>query len=144
MTSIAVETTAYQAERRSWLIHQPGGIGFGFTPSVTLDVSAFTAATHYPNGYLLSGIVLGKITATSLYGPYNDTLSNGQEVATGLLFSSVKIPNLADLTVDVGAAMVSAFAVVKIAKLPLSGTPTGRGAIDAAAQVDLPRIHFVA
>jgi hypothetical protein len=40
--------------------------------------------------------------------------------------------------------MVSAFAVVKIAKLPLSGTPTGRGALDAAAQVDLPRIHFVA
>jgi hypothetical protein len=93
MTSIAVETTAYQAEKRSWLIPQPGGIGYGFTPSVTLDVSAFTAATHYPNGYLMSGIVLGKITATGLYGPYNDTLSTGQEVAAGLLFSSVKVPN---------------------------------------------------
>jgi hypothetical protein len=35
--------------------------------SGTLDVSAFTKATHYPNGYFISGLPLGQITATKLY-----------------------------------------------------------------------------
>lgn len=145
MTSIFVETTGnYQAENRSWLL-SAHGTDPGTTPSITLDTSAFTAATHYPNGYIKSGIILGVITATGKYGPYDDSLVNGQEVAAGILFSSVKVPNLADLTVDPGAAMV-VHGFVSSAKLlaVVANAATGRGYIDTAGKADLKLIHFAA
>ena len=142
MTDISVQTTSYQVENRSWLL-SPHGTEPGTTPSITLDVSAFTAATHYPNGYFPSGIVLGVITATGLYGPYDDTAVDGRAVAAGILFGSVKVPNTADTTKDVGAAML-VHGFVKIAKLPIANGATGRGYIDANGQTDLKLIHFVA
>jgi hypothetical protein len=144
MTDIGVTSTSFQAENRTWLVQQPGGIGAGFTQGVTLDVSAFTLATHYPNGFLTSGIVLGKITASGLYGPYDDSVSDGRQVATGILYGSIKIPNLADTTKDCGGSMLSAFAVVKESKLPIATSATGRGYIDTNGKADLPRIHFIA
>lgn len=140
MTDIAVYSTAYQSEKRSWYLgtaDQPG-----FTIGGTLDISAFTAATHYPNGYLLAGIVLGKITATGLYGPYNDSLATGQEAAAGILFSSVKVPNLSDTTKDCGGAILVAFAPILAAKLPIANGATGRGYIDANGQADLKLLYF--
>lgn len=142
MTDISVQTTSYQVENRSWLL-SPHGTEPGTTPSITLDVSAFTAATHYPNGYFPSGIVLGVITATGLYGPYDDTAVDGRQTAAGILFNSPKVPNTADTTKDVGAAML-VHGFVKIAKLPIANGATGRGYIDANGQADLKLIHFVA
>lgn len=72
MTDISVSTLAYQVDDRSWLLSQHG-TDPGTTPSITLDVSAFTAGTHYPNGYIPSGTNLSKITANGLYGPYTVT-----------------------------------------------------------------------
>jgi hypothetical protein len=72
MTDISVATVNYQVEKRAWLL-SPHGTDPGTTPSITLDVSAFTPAVHYPNGYIPSGAPLGKITATGLYGPYSVT-----------------------------------------------------------------------
>lgn len=142
MTDISVQTTAFQVEKRSWLL-SPHGTEPGTTPSITLDVSAFTAATHYPNGYFPSGIVLGVITATGLYGPYDDTAVDGRQTAAGILFGSVKVPNTADTTKDVGAAML-VHGFVKISKLPIANGATGRGYIDANGQTDLKLVHFVA
>ena len=134
MTDISVTSTPYQVEKRSWLL-SPHGTDPGTTPSVTLDVSAFTAGTHYPNGFFPSGLVLGRITATGLYGPYDNAAADGREVAAGILFSAVKVPNVADTTKDVGAAMV-VHGFVRLSKLPI--------ALDAAGQTDLRLIHFVA
>lgn len=136
MTDISVRTTDAQVEDRSWLIYQPGGSPAGLTESGVLDVSAFVAGTHYPNGFLRSGLVVGKITATGLYGPYDNTAVDGRQTAVGLLFSATKVPNPADTTVDVGAAILQAFATVKLSRLPI--------ALDAAGQADLPRLHFIA
>lgn len=72
MTDISVSTTSFQVEKRAWLL-SPHGTDPGTTPSITLDISAFTPAVHYPNGYIPSGCPLGKITASGLYGPYNVT-----------------------------------------------------------------------
>lgn len=72
MTDISVSTLAYQVDDRSWLLSQHG-TDPGTTPSITIDVSAFTAAVHYPNGYIPSGTNLSKITASGLYGPYTVT-----------------------------------------------------------------------
>lgn len=140
-TDISVSTVAsYQAEKRSWLL-SAHGTDPGTTPSVNLDVSAFTAATHYPNGYLLSGIVLGKITATGKYAPYVDAAVDGTGTAAGFLFSSVKVPNTADTTKDTNGALV-VHGFVDAAKLPIANAATGGGFIDANGRIDLKLVHF--
>jgi hypothetical protein len=128
-TYIGVETTQYQVEDRSWLL-SPHGTEPGTTPSVTLDTSAFTAGTHYPNGYLPSGLVVGRITATGLYGPYDNSAVDGRQTAAGILFSSVKVPTSGGD--PAGAIVVHGF--VDADKLPI--------ALDAAGVADLGLIHF--
>lgn len=150
MSFIGVETTQHQVEDRSWDL-SPHGSEPGTTPSITLDVSAFTAATHYPNGYIPSGTVLGRITATGLYAPYDDAFDadpvtagqqgDGREVAAGLLFASVKVPDTADTTKDVGGAL-KVHGFVDPDKLPIANGAAGGGFLDAAARNDLTLIHF--
>jgi hypothetical protein len=152
MTDISVITTQFQVENLSWDLSTKDNPGFALNG--TLDVSAFTAASHYPNGYLPSGLILGRITATGLYAPYDNAFDadpatagqqgDGREVAVGLLRASTKIPNPANTTVDVGAAILVAFAPVRISKLPIAAGTAGGGFLDAAAQADLNRLYFVA
>lgn len=127
MSSMAVETTSYQTENRSWLA---SNFGTDEPRSITLDISAFTAGTHYPNGFIPAGMILGKITATGIYGPYSDAAVDGRQTAVGILFSSVKVPNTADTTIDAAGAMMEMGIVVE-AKLP-----TNNG-IDANGKTDL-------
>ncbi|WP_280429137.1 head decoration protein [Nocardia brasiliensis] len=135
MTSITVRTIGtYRGENRSWLLSKHG-TGPGDTPSVTLDVSKFTKATHFPEDYLPSGIVLGRVTATGLYGPYTPGATGGNaglELPVGILFSS--LPVRAGDT-RIGAAMVQ-HGYVDAAKLP-----AGNG-LDANARTKLPLIVF--
>lgn len=141
MTDINVVTTAYQVEKRSWYL---GSADIpGLTQSVTLDVSAFNAA-HYTNGYIPSGTILAILDAGGKAVPYLDAGTGGAGVAKGILFSSVKIPNLADLTKDVGAAMLVAFAGVSQSKLPFTSSTTSGGFIDANGRGELPLIYWAA
>lgn len=141
MTTIAVETNSFGLDdSRQWLL-SPHGTDPGTTPGVTLDVSAFTAATHYPRGFILSGIVLGKITASGLYGPYDDTATDGRQTAAGILLFGRKVPNLLDLTKDVGSAIL-VHGFVDAAKLPIANAATGGGFLDTAGRTDLKLIHF--
>lgn len=81
MTDISVIKTSYQSEDRSWLL-SPHGTDPGTTPSITLDVSLFDQPADYPNGYVPSGMVLGKVTASGLYGPYTGKQSNEVQTVT--------------------------------------------------------------
>lgn len=135
MTDIAVSSTPYQVEKRGWLWGEHGTEP-GANPSVTLDITKFTAGTHYPNGYIPSGTVLGKVTATGKYGPYNDAASDGTQVAAGLLFSSVKVPASTSTPVG-GALFVHGF--VDPARLPFQ---SGTGSIDTNGRADLPLIYW--
>ena len=54
MSDISLTTTAYQVEKRSWLLSQ-WGQGPGEIPSIVLVQSAFTAGTHFPNFFIQSG-----------------------------------------------------------------------------------------
>jgi hypothetical protein len=135
-------TGALTAEKRSWLLG-PTGTRPGENPSVTLDVSSFTAGTHYPNGYIPSGTVLGTITAGTtggvwMVGPYDNAASDGRQTAVGILLSSVTVPVPTDTTQDVGAAMLTR-GDVDPAKLPFTGVA---GALDTAGRADLPQIAF--
>lgn len=130
MTNISVTKTSYQTENRSWLA-STHGTEPGANPSVTLDVSKFTAGTHYPNGYIPSGMVLGKVTATGLYGPYDNAAADGRQTAAGHLLASLSVGTLTKIG---GALLVHGF--VTEAKLP-----TNHG-LDAAGKAELPGIYY--
>lgn len=132
MTDISVQTTStYQAEKRGWL-RGTHGTGPGDNPSATLDLALFTQDTHYPNGFIPSGIALGKVTATGLYGPYDPAATDGRETAAGLLFGTLKAT-----AHPAGGLLVHGF--VDPARLPLQ---SGTGSVDTAAKSDLNLIHW--
>ncbi len=80
---ISVRTKGpYRAEDRSWLGSAHGTTA---TRTVTLDTSAFTQATHYPNGYIASGTLVS-LQANGLWGPYT-----GGASASGHLFNSTEV-----------------------------------------------------
>lgn len=123
MTNIAVRLTGqFTAENRSYVYADPGVWTRG---SVTLDVSTFTQATHYPTGYIPSGTLLGKITATGLYGPYDADATDGREVAAGLLWDSTTVTGTEE------AAPIWLTGFVREEKLPANS------GIDAAAKTAL-------
>lgn len=92
-TRTGVTRTNFQAPKRDWLLGLHGTEG-GMNPTATLDVSAFTAGTHYPNGYIPSGTVVSRV-ASGLWGPFDST--NGLE--HGLTLGDVAV-NAGDLTQD--------------------------------------------
>jgi len=79
------------------------------TKAVTLDASKFPADA---NGRKIAraGTVLGKITASGLYGPYNAGGSDGTEKADCILFNTV------DLTDGNAAAAAVTQGVVREAR----------------------------
>jgi hypothetical protein len=132
-SDISVRSTSYSVDDRAWLI---GTHGVDLTPSVTLDISKFTKNTHYPDGFIKSGTPLGIVTATGLYGPYNDAASDGTEVCRGLLFSFVRAidPSNGNTLTKVGGARF-VHGAVKESKLPI--------AINANGKADLPLIVWL-
>jgi hypothetical protein len=134
MTDITVRRTDFQAENRSWLLG-PDGTRPGDNPSITLDVSKFTAGTHYPDGFIPSGTVLGKVTATGKYGPYDAAAVDGREVAAELLFSSLNVATGATI---IGGAGLHKGEVDPV-RLPFD---SGTGALDADARLHLIGIRF--
>ena len=121
MTDISVVSTGYQVENRSWLI-SAHGTDPGTNPSVALDLSKFTAGTHFPNGFIPSGIALGKVTATGLYGPYDNTATDGRETAAGHLFSTLGVRT--GQTKVGGALVVHGF--IRESKLPFTIAAAGK------------------
>lgn len=103
--------------------------------SITLARSLFDLVGAFPNGFIPSGIVLGRVTATGLYGPYSDAAVDGRGVAVGFLVAS--IPYDRDSTANLVAALMWHGEVVE------ANLPTGHG-LDAAAKADLAaKFRFV-
>lgn len=130
-----VISTAYQVESRGWLAGEHGTEP-GSNPSITLDLTLFTEADHYPDGYIKSGIVVGKVTATDLYGPYDPAAVDGRGAAAGLLFDSETVES--GQTQATNALFVHGF--VNEGRLPYSGVT---GELDAAGKTDLAHIIWL-
>ncbi|MFJ4768456.1 head decoration protein [Streptomyces uncialis] len=129
---LSLKVESFSQDRRDWL---GSAHGTDAPVSVSLDVSKFTAGTHYPDGYIKSGIPLGKVTATGLYGPYDDAVSDGRQTLVGFLFTAqdVNARRVASTKV-VGSMLVHCF--IREAKLPV--------AVDTAGKADVAgRIIFV-
>ncbi|EHM24209.1 phage-like protein [Streptomyces sp. W007] len=131
--NLGLVTESFSQDRRDWL---QGAHGTDIVPPATLDVSKFTAGTHYPDGYIKSGIPLGKITTGGKYGPYDDTATDGRQTCVGFLYTGVEVVTKRGqvLTSAVGSMLVHC--AIKESKLPVS--------IDANGKADLgARVIFV-
>jgi len=125
---ITVRSEAFGVEDRSWL---GSAHGTEATRTITLDVSAFTAGTHYPNGYIPSGTVVAQIPATGLYGPYSNGGAGGLGDAAGFLFTSV---NVTEGGPDVGAPLLEHGMVIEDRLPENSGFDAG-AATDMAGRI---------
>lgn len=121
--NLTTTTETFGQDDQSWLA---SAHGTSSARTITLDTSAFTAGTHYPNGYFPSGLPLGQITASGLYGPYDDAAVDGRETLAGHLFTAVDAPSVT--TVDPQGGLLWHGAVVE-SRLPVS--------VDAAGKADV-------
>ena len=124
------KTSDFVPEDRSWLASQDGT---QFNRSVVLAIPLFTKSTHYPDGVIKSGTLLGKATSgthAGKYGPYSDSATDGRQVAVGHLFNSTSVREDADAPTYVGAPLQRRGAIDE------SGLPTNHG-VDSAAKTDL-------
>ncbi|MFF6928371.1 head decoration protein [Streptomyces californicus] len=127
-----LKVESFTQDRRDWL---GSAHGTDAPVSITLDVSKFTKNTHYPDGYLKSGIPLGKVTSGGKYGPYDDAASDGRQTLVGFLFTAVDVDarKVASTSV-VGSMLIHCF--IRTDKLPV--------AVDANGKADVAgRVIFV-
>lgn len=142
MTDISVFTQQFLAEDLSWDVTPDHDMTY--KSGDTIDVSLFTQAQHFPNGFIPSGTVLGRKTSGALLGPYLDAASDGRQTAVGILAASIQVVRTnGSLKAKVGVAVARAFLVVATAKLPFtSGNAAAGGYLDANGKADLPLIFF--
>jgi len=114
----------------SWL-----GTAHGIAGARTeiLDISAFTLATHYPNGYIPSGLPVAKVGGVLV--PYDAT--EGTTTGAGILAGFVLTDHKVDGTADFAVPMYD-HGRVKVASLPISFTAPA-----AAAKRAVTTIVFV-
>lgn len=118
---LTIKNEKFGQDDQSWLATATGTTS---ARKINLDVSTFTAATHYPEGSLKSGLPLKKLSN----GRYGLRSNGDTEPIEGHLFTAVKVP--AGVAV-VGGALYWDGAVVT-AKLPApvpntAGQATARG-----------------
>lgn len=145
MTDVSVYTIQALPEDLSWDLTPD--IDGTYAGSGTLDLTLFTAAQHFPGGFLKSGCVLGKVTASGKLGPYLAGATDGRQTAYGILKASLQViqPTTGATKTNVGCAVYRAWAVVSLARLPYTSVnAVAGGFIDAAAQTALSHIHFEA
>lgn len=135
MTDIAVQSTSYLPADRPWLLFTASGPEQPVpTDAGVINFALFDAEDHYPNGFIPSGVVVGRVTATNRIGPYLAGASDGRETAIGFLYNAVAVP--ADTARKVAVAVVDCFAVVSESRLPANH------GLDAAGRADLPLVKF--
>jgi hypothetical protein len=143
MTSFGLESVAYQSPDRRWLADDHGT---EVAPGVPLDLTLFNAGQHYANGWIADGCVLGKVTATGKYGPYLDAAVDGRQTAVGIMLNPVSVFQSGTATLRTNMAVpILIHGFVNVAFLPFTvGNAATGGYIDAAGQVDLKNIIFLA
>lgn len=125
------KTETFQTpEDLSWLGKD---LGFDDMDSITLDASAFSLTT-FADGFIPSGVVLGKISASGKYGPYDGGASDGTEVAAGFLGTTVAF------TAQSGDNISGA--LLWIGEVVEANLPADNG-VDSGAKADLTHIRFV-
>src|SRR5690349_4066809 len=91
-----LRTETFGAGDQSWL---GSAHGIANCRTETLDVSAFTAGTHYPNGYIPSGTPVAKVGG--LLVPYDKTEATvtGAGILVGHVFTDQPVVGTQDFAV---------------------------------------------
>lgn len=71
---LTTRSRSWGIDDQSWLASR---FGLDTGRSISLDVSTFTKNTHYPDGFLKSGIPLVQDATTKLYKPATATACDG-------------------------------------------------------------------
>lgn len=123
---LKIRETTYSQGNQKWL---GSAHATDTADTITLDLSLFTAGTHFPNGYIPSGMSLGKVTATGVYGPYSDAAGDGRTTLVGHLLTDVNVnaDNVA------GKALG---AILRHGQVITANLPTNHG-VDAAGIVNV-------
>ncbi len=88
---LSLKTEVYGAEDQSWL-----GSEHGTDSARTVTLSPEHIPTSNRHVWIPSGLPLGRVTATGLYGQYDPEAENGLEVLAGFLLSSLPGPKSSD------------------------------------------------
>lgn len=123
-----LSTETFGAGDQSWL-DSPHGLRNGRTE--VLDISAFTANTHYPNGYIPSGTPVAKVGG--LLVPY--TSAEGTTTAAGVLAGHVLTDQRVEGTNDFAVPLFK-HGRVKAAKVP-TGTDAFTAPVAAAKRANV-------
>lgn len=93
-----MKTETYGTGDQSWL---GSSHGIGECRTEQLDISAFTAGTHYPNGYIPSGTPLSEVGG--LMVPYTSAegTTTGAGILAGHLFTDAPVVGTNDFPVAV-------------------------------------------
>lgn len=133
-TDISVTSRSRRAPSRMWLASPQGTEE---PKHAVLDFTKFNHANFTATGDIRNGCVLGLITATGKYGPYEPGATDGRQKAAGFVFNDNAIP------ADAANAVVTD-AFLERCSVRVSGLPykTGPGSLDAAARTALTHAVF--
>lgn len=95
-----------------------------------LDISAFTANTHYPNGYIPSGLPVAKVGGVLV--PYDAT--EGTTTGAGVLAGFILTDQTVVGTNDFGVPLID-HGRVRVSKLPIAFTAPAAAAKRAATTI---------
>lgn len=122
-----LKTETFGGGDQSWL-----GSAHGIANARTevLDISAFTAGTHYPNGYIPSGLPVAKVAGVLV--PYDAT--EGTVTGAGILAGFVLTDQSVVGTADFGVPLFDHGRVIT-SKLPIAFTAPAAAAKRAATTI---------
>lgn len=95
---LKLTTESFGQDSQEWLA---SAHGTETARTITLDLTTFTAGTHYPDGYIKSGYALKKLVSGK-YGLFTAG-DHDDEVIAGHLFTAVRVSTGAT---KVGAALL--------------------------------------
>lgn len=122
---LTLKTETFGQDDQSWLASAEGT---DRARTITLDLSTFTANTHYPDGYIKSGYAL-KLLSGGKYGLFTVGDEDTEKIA-GHLLTAVRVPSGATKV----AGALHWHGAVRVAKLPHT--------VDAAGQATAKQISY--
>jgi hypothetical protein len=133
---LEVQTITTGDTDRRWAIDE---VALTQMKVIQLDGSHFTGV--FTNGVIPSGTPLSLITATGLYGLYDNATAGGEAVFAGFLGMDAQVINKAGATHDVGAQLYDHGLVLESA-LPTYWGTTLDGTARSAAKTDNAFIQY--
>lgn len=126
----------------TWIKNWSEIVSFNLT--ATVRMTDFVLATHFPDYFLLPGLLLGKYTSGAndgYFGPYTPGASDGRQTAVAAIYSGFQVKRDASGTADaaeIAGAVVPLLAPAQVYVSKLPGTLTSAPAAHPIVTADLP------